>query len=120
MTSRELLAGPIVATIFVLRIQPIKQVRRENSSRNVLLSVEVQATNHRRGPLLVRQSGQYRSLERQVTKKSQISPLTRERTVSLFAGPRVFAVAAAELSALVAKKVDLAFRNRAQWPGWPF
>jgi glycogen phosphorylase len=39
----------------------------------------------------------------------------RERTASLFAGPRVFAVAAAELSALVAKKVDLAFRNRAQW-----
>ena len=33
MISRELLAGPIVATIFVRRILPIKQLRRENSSR---------------------------------------------------------------------------------------
>ena len=40
MISRELLAGPIVATIFVRRILPIKQLRRENSSCNVLFSVE--------------------------------------------------------------------------------
>ena len=56
MTSRELLAGPIVATIFVRRILPIKQVRRENSSGNVLFSVEHRAIYRRQGPFLVCQS----------------------------------------------------------------
>ena len=128
MTSRELLAGPIVATIFVRRILPIKQVRRENSSRNVLLSVGTSGDYHRQGPLLVCQSGQYRSLERHVTKKSHISPLTRAGTVSLFAGAdtvkllcshplsRASAVAAAELSALVAKSPLASGTFSGSWP----
>jgi hypothetical protein len=39
-----------MATIFVRRILPIKQLRRENSSRNVLFSVEHRAIYHRQGP----------------------------------------------------------------------
>ena len=78
-------------------------------------ALEHRAIYHRQGPFLVCQSRQYRFLERHVTKKSHISPLTRARTIPLFAGAdtmkllcshplsRACAVAAAELSALAAK-----------------
>lgn len=76
MISRELLAGPIVATIFVRRILTIKQLRRENSSRNVLFSVEHRAIYHRQGPFLVYQCRENRFRERH-DEKVTISPLTR-------------------------------------------
>jgi len=46
MTSRELLAVPMVATIFVRRIGPLSTYAAENSSRNGDLFLEVVANPH--------------------------------------------------------------------------